>query len=122
MTTAPDTSGPDAPDSPPRRARRPRRLAAVAVGVMVLVGLLAAGRWWTTPDLFQDSGASMRMAPRPVAQAAVTVGVTVPHVEEEAGRTEVTFTDTPTVELSTDTAEATVKVAVCRARDRKSVV
>lgn len=116
MTTTPDTAVDDAPESVPRRALPLRRLTAVAVGVVLLAGLLAAGRWWTTPDLFPDSGAGMSVDPRSVGRAAMAVGVTRPNTGEQEERTELTFTDTAMVELSTDTAETKVDVAVCRAK------
>ncbi len=116
MTTTSDTSDANAPDSLPRNALPLRRLTAAAVGVVLLVGLLAAGRWWMTPDLFPDSGAGMSVDPRSVTRAAMTVGVTAPNTGEEADRTDVTFTDTAAAELSTNTAEAKVDVAVCKAR------
>ncbi len=116
MTTPPDTSEANPPDSSPRRALPLRRLAAVAVGVILLVGLLAAGRWWMTPDLFPDSGARMSVEPRSATRAAMTVGVTAPDTGEQAERTELTFTDAAAVELSTNTAQAKVDVAVCRAK------
>ena len=114
MTTAPDT--PDAQGSLSRPALPPRRLAAVAVVGFLVVGLLAGGRWWMTPDLFPDSGAGMSMDPRSVTQAAMTVGVTAPHTDEQAERTELTFTDTAAADLSTNTAEARAEIAVCRAK------
>lgn len=81
---------------------------------MLLVGLLAAGPWWTTPDVFSDTGAVMTMDPRPVTRAALAVGVSAPSSDEGAEGTEVTFTDTATVELPTNSARAEVEVAVCR--------
>lgn len=114
MTTTTDTS--DAPESLPRRALPLGRLTAAAVGVIVLVGFLAAVRWWTTPDLFPDSGAGMSVAPQSVRRAAVAVGVTAPYTGEQAERTDLAFTDKATVELSANTAEATTDIAVCRAK------
>jgi hypothetical protein len=116
MTTAPDTSDANARTPQSGALGPPRRLAAAVGGVILLVGLLAAGRWWMTPDLFPNSGASMSVNPRSVTRAAMTVGVTAPYTGEQTERTELTFTDGAAVELSTNTAEAQVDVAVCRAK------
>ena len=112
MTTTPEAAA--APPSPARRTTR-RRLAAAAVAVLVLGTLLVAGRWWTTPDLFEDSGAGMRLDPRPVARSAVAFGVTASLTDGESGPIAITFTDSAAVELSTNSAEATAEVSVCRA-------
>jgi hypothetical protein len=102
-------------DSHPRVPPSPRRLAVVALAVVLVAGLLAAGRWWLTPDVFPDAGGTITVHPRDVPQAAMAVGVTAPYTDEQAERTEITFTDSAAVDLSTNTAEATAEVAVCRA-------
>lgn len=111
MTTTEATA---APASPARRATR-RRLVTAVVAVLVLAALLVAGQWWTTPDLFHDSGAGMRLDPQPVAKAAVAFGVTAPLTDGESGPTVITFTDSAVVELPTNSAEAIAEVLVCRA-------
>ena len=116
MTTTHDTSDARVPDGVPRRVWPGRRITAAVAGAVVVLALLAAGRWWTSPDLFPDSGAGMTLDPRPLERAAMTVGVTAPYAQGQAERTVLTFTDTPVVELSRNTAKATVDVAVCRAR------
>lgn len=115
MTTTPDTPDVRGSSSSPRVLPR-RRLATVAAVVILAAGLLAAGRWWMTPDLFPDSGAGMSVDPRSVTRAAMTVGVTAPYTDGQAERTELTFTDTAAAELSTNSAEARAEVAVCRAK------
>jgi len=58
----------------------------------------------------------MSLDPRSVIKAAETVGVTAPRTDDQAERTDLTFTDTAAVELSTNTAEARTEIAVCRAK------
>lgn len=99
-----------------------RRWLWLAIGLVLVGGLLLAGRWWTAPDLFLDSGAGMRDSPRPVQRAALVVGVTAPDVEPENEPAELVFTDTASVEFAMNTAQSSAEVAVCRATSRESLI
>lgn len=112
MTTTSDTS---APGTGHRRALNRGQVTAAAVVLALLVGLLLAVRWWTTPELFDDGAGSWSGTPAPVAEAAVAAAVTRPDIDGQR-RTTVTFTDEADVTLSANSARATAQVAVCRAR------
>lgn len=77
---------------------------------LVVVGVVAASRWWTHPSLFEDHGASFGARPVSVARAALTVAVTFP--SDEGGPRVVDFRGAR-ARLGTDTARSQTTFAIC---------
>jgi hypothetical protein len=92
--------------------------AVIAVGLLtfaVLAGFLL--RWWTHPDLFTDFGGGIGMGAKPVEKAQWTFAVVYPpgglgEGHDPASHT-ITFTDVPDVQLSPNSARASVVFSVC---------
>ena len=111
MTT--DSPAPPSPATDRADSRRPRlRALAAAALVLALLAALAVGyRWWSHPDLLEDRGDAMGMAPAPVAQAARAAAVPFPDVDAEDPTT-ITFRGASAV-LDRDSARAEVSFFLC---------
>lgn len=84
---------------------------AVAVGLALLAGAVLAVRWWTHPDVLGEHGADIRMGWRPVDRAQWSFEVVT--ADEHTTPTTLTFTGTPRMQFSRNTAAATVAFSIC---------
>lgn len=93
----------------PTPHRHVRRWVAAALALLVVVGAAYGVRWWTHPDVLPDGG-TMRMAPRPVAEAASAV-VVASWTDRHAPTT--LTVQSLHAELAEDTAATRVTFATC---------
>ena len=93
------------------RPRRSRRVVPPAVlSATLAVAGVTAWQWWTHPTAFDDPGDSVRVAPVPVSDAALSTTVVLPKV---SGSSEEIVVDHMDATFSTNTAGAVASFWVC---------
>lgn len=95
------------------------RVPVLLVVAVLVAGSILIGRWWSHPALFGDHGDGFSVAPRPLADSALSLAVTFP--APDGGSQEVTFRDAR-ADFTHNSAAARASFSICHPRPEAGLI